>query len=295
MIGLLGGETVLQLGFVSDFRPLGTGYYRHKTDDLLGWVPIPNAEVKTEIGVVRNNSLGFRGAEFKRDGRTSITFLGDSFVWGYGLARTEDRFTERIQRSHPEWNIQNIGVISYGTDQELLLLKRVWHSLHPNLVFLLFCVENDHKDNSCNDIGGTFKPYFTTNASGLQLHGVPVPRSERAFCAEHPILSHSCLFRLAVRVWKRYSVPPSVQNDDPTLPLLNELNNFVRTNNAKLVVGLTGSDASVEQMLTATGIAWLDLSTTNRIPGDSIGHWTEPGHKEAAEKIQTFLEAELEP
>lgn len=234
-----------------------------------------------------NNSMGFRGGEFQRTGKVGIMFLGDSFVWGYDIHTLEDRFTDKIQAKHPEWNIYNLGVVGYGTDQELLLLQRTFDRLTPHIVFLLFCAENDHQDNSTSINYGCYKPYFTTNAAGVQLQGVPVPCSENLYCAAHPLLSHSFLFRLVVRIWKRFTLPPGVRQDDPTPALILEMRKYVQAKDAYFVVGLTAPDPEIESLLQHSGIPWLDLKTDYRLSGDY--HWTTQGHSFAAEKIEQFL------
>ena len=52
-------------------------------------------------------------------------------------------------RSTNGWAI-NAGVTAYGTDQEYLLLRRLWDRIQPNVVVLMVCVDNDRKDNTVN-------------------------------------------------------------------------------------------------------------------------------------------------
>ncbi len=74
------------------------------------------------------------------------------------------------------WDIYNLGVSGYGTDQEYLLLKRLIDQIRPDLVLLIFC-QNDHDDNATNRRYGYYKPYFTLDQNQLALHGVPVPKA----------------------------------------------------------------------------------------------------------------------
>jgi hypothetical protein len=288
VISALMAEAILQLFCFSYFPPLSGGY-RNAFDSTLGWFPVPNDRAPGYGPPVANNSMGFRGGEFQRSGKVGIMFLGDSFVWGYAIQVPEDRFTEKIQARHPEWNIYGAGVIGYGTDQEFLLLQRMYDTLKPSIVFLVFCTENDHQDNSASISYGCYKPHFTTNATGLQLQGVPVPCSENLYCAAHPLLSRSCLFRLLVRVWKKFTLPRPVAHDDPTPGLILEMGKYLRTKGAYFAVGLTAPDPAIELLLQHSGIPWLELNTGNRIPGDSSGHWTAQGHSFAAQRIEQFL------
>ena len=69
------------------------------------------------------NSLGCRDAEWVVDrpaGVKRIAFVGDSFSYGWGIERVEDRFTERIgtrfdQRSPGAVEIMNVAKPGWGT------------------------------------------------------------------------------------------------------------------------------------------------------------------------------------
>jgi len=49
----------------------------------------------------------------RKAGDYSIAVLGDSFVWGIGVA-DEDRFTEFLERELPGTEVLNFGVSGYG-------------------------------------------------------------------------------------------------------------------------------------------------------------------------------------
>ncbi len=281
---ILLGETGLHLFFSQDFRPIppGLGYAYAKT---LGWFPIPNDHRSLSITVI-NNTKGFRGAEFRKNDQPGIVFLGDSFVWGHGVEVT-DRFTEKLQSSHPEWNIYNLGITGYGTDQEYLLLQRYFDELKPRLVFLVFCSENDREDNSLNARYNSFKPYYTVTAHGLKLNGVPVPRSEHLLCLEHPLLSKSYLFRLVVRTYKNMTLPVERSYSDPTTIILAEIQRYVKERQSILVVGLTATDPALERFLQDSNIPWVDLTTQHRFSEDY--HWSPEGHTFVCARIEQFL------
>ncbi len=286
-ISILLAEGILQVTCFNSFHRVSGGY-RSAFDSTLGWFPVPNYRSPTEGLDMTNNSLGFRGGEFQRNGTAGIMFLGDSFVWGWGIPAVKDRFTDRLQAGHPAWNVWGVGVTGYGTDQELLLLRRIYDQLNPRVVFLIFCTENDHQDNSANMSYGNYKPYFTTNAAGVELHGVPVPCSERAYCAEHPLLARSYLFQLLVRVWKKLTLPPLTVNDDPTPALLLEMQRYVQGKGACFVVGLTAPDPGIERLLDRSGTPFLVFKADKRFGEDF--HWTPQGHRLAAERIEEFLQ-----
>jgi hypothetical protein len=141
---------------VADFRELREGVnersrsYRH--DPELGWSPAPNSSsVITNARTihVQHNSLGLRDIEFAPDGRPTILFLGDSFVWGLD-AEADERFTELLRPRISSHKIVAAAVSGYGTDQEYLLLQRLWPKIRPAAVVLMFCTQNDRQDNSTN-------------------------------------------------------------------------------------------------------------------------------------------------
>ena len=263
----------------------------YQYDPTLGWFPIPGARerfVASRVFTVVNNSQGFRAAEYMPNNKPGIVFLGDSFVWGYDV-EAQERFTDRLQSRHPEWNVYNLGISGYGTDQEYLLLQRYFDLYKPRLVFLLYCVETDHDDNSSNvRYGGYYKPYCTIVDNRLQLHGVPVPHSERVFCAAHKTLTRSLLCQLLVRGYYSLTSPRQLKNPDPTGALIRDLQKYVHGKGAELIVGLTLSNPRLDEFLRYFKIPCLDLTTPLRYPKFG-GHWTPEGHAFVCGKIEEFL------
>ena len=203
-------EVALRVFWVRNFPDIrGKDNLGYRYDERLGWFPVAGRSrlwnSRTPF-TLTHNSEGFRGPERVDNGNPNLVFLGDLFVWGFDVD-VPDRFTEKLQKKHPNWNVYNLGVAGYGTDQEYLLLQQYFGRYRPRLVFLVVCVENDRTDNRINEKEGYFKPYFITNA-GLTLQGVPVPRSERSFCADHPAFCSSYLVRLTVRAWYNLRNPP---------------------------------------------------------------------------------------
>jgi len=293
-LALAGGisELVLRLFFhqnlalVQDERNL---MYRY--DSELGWFPIPGSE-KIYTGArtisVRHNSEGFRGPEFQMDDRPRIMFLGDSFVWGVD-AEEDERFTAILSQRHPKWSVYNLGVSGYGTDQEYLLLQRTFQRFMPDVVFLIYCAENDDSDNCWNlRHGGYFKPYCVVEGTQLRLCGIPVPRSYPVFCSEHRWLTKSYVVRLMARAYYRLKSPPALHNPNPTGPILRDLQKYVQSRRAVFLIGLTRSHPHLEEFLRHFEIPYADLSTTQRYA--TFGqHWTPEGNRFVADRIEQFL------
>jgi len=158
---------------VADFRELREGLSERSLsygyDAELGWAPAPNSSsVVTTARTIhfKHNSLGLRDEEFSLDGKPTIIFLGDSFVWGLD-SEADERFTELLKAKIPDYKILAAGIAGYGTDQEYLLLKRLWPKVKPAVVVLIFCAQNDRSDNSTNIRYDSYqKPYFVMEPDG---------------------------------------------------------------------------------------------------------------------------------
>ena len=178
-------------------------------DAELGWFPAPNSDVSfTGIRTirVRHNSLGLRDIEHDAAPKSTIAFIGDSFVWGYDVEQNV-RFTEVLRPKMPDRRIVNAGVTAYGTDQELLLLRRLWDRIKPNVVVLMVCVDNDRKDNTVNTRqDGPYKPYFDVAQGAFK--GIPVPWSRHLYFADNWLARNSWVFRVVVSAYVLIAHPP---------------------------------------------------------------------------------------
>ena len=224
----------------------------YKYDETLGWFPIPNSSkvynLTTSI-TLNHNSRGFRDIEHVTDEKPGILFLGDSFTWGYDV-EAEERFSDKLRDSLADWNIYNLGISGYGTDQQLLLLKEQYDYYNPKIVFIVFCYDNDRLDNSMNiRYSNYYKPYYTIKNKELSIQGTPVPKSESHYFSEHPLLSRSYIIRLVIRSYFRQTNPELVLNEDPTHALYTEIKKFTDSKGAELMVGFQKRDQLLEQHL----------------------------------------------
>jgi hypothetical protein len=282
---------------VADFRELREGVSErslsYRYDAELGWAPAPGSSsivANARTIHAQHNSLGLRDIEFSLDARPTIMFLGDSFVWGLD-AEADERFTELLRTRISSHKIVAAGVSGYGTDQEYLLLQRLWPKIQPAVVVLIFCTQNDRLDNSTNiRYEGYQKPYFTIAPDGsLVQEGQPVPKSRLQYIKEDWLVRHLWLARLVSAVYLKIR-HPVLFVPDPTERLVGKLRDFVQANGGKFLVGLQYRDPALMQYLQVNRIPFVTFDGAAFYPGDAAGsHWTPDGHRLVAERILGLL------
>jgi hypothetical protein len=271
-------------------RSLGYAY-----DAELGWAPVPNSSsVITTFRTThfKHNSLGLRDDEFSLDAKPTIMFLGDSFVWGLD-SEADERFTALLKPKLPDYKILAAGVSGYGTDQEYLLLKRLWPKVKPAVVVLIFCADNDRLDNrSSVRYDDYHKPYFETQPEGsLALTGQPVPRSRLVYFRDDWLVRNLWLARLATNVYERLRYP-IVGVPDPTEKLVAMIREFVEGNGAKFLVGIQSRDDALAGYLGANRIPFAKLEGAAFYTEGGFGpHWRPEGHKFVADRLLALLSA----
>lgn len=148
-------------------------------DPLLGWSGIPSdtGEFVSDNSrtFLRHNALGFRDIEHPVPNTApAIVFLGDSYTWGYEVA-WDDMFVNRLRKKLPRYEIYNLSMRGYGTDQEMIALRQFGPRGPVKFVIVMFS-ENDFGDNSQFIKYGKFKPQFILRDGQLVLTRIPVPR-----------------------------------------------------------------------------------------------------------------------
>lgn len=104
------------------------------------------------------NSLGYRGREFSREkpaGTTRILFVGDSFVYGYGVddEQTLPRLVEKqLQQRYENVEVINGGFHGSSMMQYDLYLRNEGYQLKPDIIVLVAYTGNDLFDINYNII-----------------------------------------------------------------------------------------------------------------------------------------------
>ena len=265
-------------------------------DAELGWAPVPNSvSTVTTARTIHaiHNSLGFRDIEYRPDGRPLLLFVGDSFVWGVD-AEANERFTDLLRAKMPQFSVLNAGVSGYGTDQEFIWLKRIWPKVHPAIVVLFFCADNDRLDNGTNvRYFGYRKPYFDTNGDGsLVVKGQPVPKSLKLMIRDNWWLRHSWLARVAGLAYVEIS-SPQIFVPDPTEKLIGGIHDFVADHNARLLVALQRPDNQLASYLGSRQIPFIVLDGIPAFDAKYGAHFTPEGNRMASRLLLEFLTEQI--
>jgi hypothetical protein len=182
-------------------------------------------------------------------------------------------------------------VPGYGTDQEYLLLARIWGAINPDVVVLMFCTGNDRADNSANmRNGGLYKPYLERAADGAwHFAGQPVPWSRQVYFHNNALVRHLWLARAAVTGFVQLA-HPEILVPDPTERLVSMMREMVERRGAKFLVGLQYHEAPLEAFLRAGGIPFTSFDNAPSYPSDGF-HWTPQGHALVAQRLMPLLAA----
>jgi hypothetical protein len=299
LVTLAALEIFLRMADFREFREtLTESAFAYDYDAGLGWAPAPGSSgtiVSFRTTHYKHNSLGLRDEEFSLDAKPTVVFLGDSFVWGLD-SEANERFSDLLKPRIPDYKILAAGVSGFGTDQEYLLLQRIWPKVKPAVVVLIFSGLNDRQDNVRSlYYFNYYKPYFATQADeSLVLMGQPVPRSHLLYYRDNWLVRNLWLARLATNAYLRFR-HPLVTVPDPSEKLVAKIRDFVEGNGAKFMVGIQHHDAALVRFLEAARIPFVKLEGADYIKDfkENVwgAHWTPEGQKDVAERIYGMLSA----
>jgi hypothetical protein len=227
-VGLAGAEAGLRLFFPQSlaerYGSPGAGGPLVRTDPELGWTLRPDVSglVSDEPwqADLATNALGFRDVPHgkKAMGVTRVAVLGDSFVFGSGVKQDEPLTRRLAALLGPSFEVVNLGVAGYGTDQALLTLRRWGPRLSPDVVLAGF-FWNDVMENASAEMYGMQKPRFVLTGDSLSL--VPpgaAPERSAAARLDAALGARSHLWSLARRVLKRRGgVEPEEREERPVM------------------------------------------------------------------------------
>ncbi len=291
-------------------------------DPLLGWRTPPNQQLD-----VRTNAAGMRAnrevAREREPGRRRLLLVGDSYTFGAGV-RSEETFARLLEDVHlADWDVLNLGVSGYGTDQQVLSFEYEGRRYHPDVVALGLFVR-DYSRNLMR-FRGYAKPRFVLDgAGGLRLEGSPVEPPAALLAAyrsgEREIRTESPSYLLELLLERFHALRLSQINSGSEgwrllAALMERFARAVRESGAKPLLVLIPSrdaleegggrfaplEALVEEHAAEIGLPYLSLTEPLRAharPDDLVyqtkdrgGHFTATGHRLAAEAIHAFMRA----
>lgn len=190
----------LALRWVAPLEQAGHHKLFCEYDSLLGWRKIPGFEGLHQTTEYKTretfNSKGLRGPEYaylKDSSEFRILTLGDSYAEGYTVS-FDSLFSEVLKKrlaprmkTGKSVEVINAGTGGYATDQELLFYQSEGRLYHPDLVVLVFCI-NDVWFNGQDKYWRGAKPVFRLINGNLALENVPVPKPSqkwKAWLLEH--------------------------------------------------------------------------------------------------------------
>jgi len=304
-----------------DERPEAGLARLHRYSEVYGWELRPGAFALIDGHPTHVNALGQRGvahAAARTPGRPRLVLLGDSVAFGYGVG-DDETFAARLERDG--FDVVNLAVPGYGTDQELLRLRREGLGFAPQAVLLHVCLENDLVDNASrrffyDDLHP--KPYFTLTGGTLTLHQdelrLSPPRRLLLWLRERSFLLDALRPRPRPRgdEWqgrKAAALGDAAAARALSVRLVQEAASAAAAAGARFVLvlhpnhegfqhGSADADALAQAPLPA-GAHVVDLAAAYRARGlhfreitlESVGHLNPRGHALTAEVLEETLRA----
>jgi len=128
-------------------RAIIPGYQRSikSYDSQLVWKYVPNSRFNSisGSGIISINHLGFRDSNHpleNKNNSTRILFIGDSYTVGLSVSESDTfpRYleTKLNQNKTKRYEVFNLGISAYATDQEYIVLKNIGLRYNPDIVVL---------------------------------------------------------------------------------------------------------------------------------------------------------------
>lgn len=183
--------------------------------------PVPGwegqMEVEGNVLPVRLNSLGLRGPEIepRREDELRVLCLGDSFVFGYGVAAKntfpavlDSMLEERLERPIV---VGNAGVPGYGTREQAFSLIRLKEPFDPDVVVSTIFIGNDFMDDQ---VVGRYAH------DGFLIHGGWATLLRRSFRARLALRSRALMWLelKLIETGSRWALEPNAEQPDPGFP-----------------------------------------------------------------------------
>ena len=251
------GAVVLAVALFSGLAEIGLRFFQvpfrlgwtpaeyriSRFDPDLGWAYLPNLSTVQRFGsegrqvAIYTDAMGNRVADpgFHLDpSAPTVIFAGCSYTFGHGLP-FEETFAGRLASAPGfPYQVLNLGVQGYGTDQSLVSLQQVLPKVNAKVVIYTFLLDhvkrNDNADRRFIFPKARFpgtKPRFSVAADG-SLRQVSRPHRY-----EEMLDCHLC--DLLELTWNRWGPEPSIPL---TRALVKAMKQYVESRGAVFVLVL---------------------------------------------------------
>jgi len=299
----------------------------HVYSERYGWEPRPLYRAELSGRRVSINRYGMRGREYalqRKPGVARVMVAGDSIAFGLDVGDHET-FATLLDAKRAEWEVLNLAVQGYGTDQTLLRLQGLGLEFGPDIVILGFCLGNDFFDNALPAFlydPRQPKPYYERVDGQLTRHSEHLRLGWAARAAVF-LREHSALYthldastpdaEVAERHWMRTVL--ELEMRWPTwvrlaARLVGAMQEEVRSAGGELLVALFPYHRSWDEgspqleffkrlLAQEQGVRFVDMEQRFRERGlefgdiavDKLGHLSPRGHATTAQILDAELEA----
>lgn len=279
------------------------------SDRRCGWALKPGMRDQTRVDprgrfTISTDAEGHRltssrGVLAPTDGRV-IVLVGDSLVQGIGVNDAET--FEWLLASKMGCRVVNLGVLAYGTDQELLALEGFFEA-HPGLAVsdvVLVVAENDFLDVQCNYVThGSLvrtKPQFAIVGDSLE-------RGSYARTTADRLMDISRFFWLVNNKLNDLKPPSDTAAGIPLVSAcVREMRQVCKEHKARFSAlayrHLRGQEqvsvADWQRFLSSAAAEDITDAIKQPVMPDPVGydgtHWSPEGHRRVASFLQQRLE-----
>ena len=233
------------------------------------------------------------------DSAPAILIVGDSFAQGIGVD-DQETYAWRIAEDMPRYNIINLGVAGYGTDQELLKLEEFFKKNTDVIVrdIVVLVYENDFKE-----VQRSFDPFLGRSKPLFNIARDKLFRNNYQLTFEDHLMDISRLAWLINSKRSSFFKPVDVPMDsgiDLVVACLNAIRTLADNKGVRLNIfahrrlqGSAINDSLWKEFLDKSKV----IDITEAIRADSgpnpVGfdgaHWSAEGHRRVAVLIQKFI------
>ena len=233
---------------------------------------------------------------------TRVLIVGDSFAFGEGVD-IDRRFDAIIESEVPHVSIVNVGVMGYGTDQQMIAARPYLRTLCNDDILVVLTYQNDFFDILRKNFSGRAKPWFELIGDEvLEEHGPDISWIEVLRDRSYIVSKVSALFEQH-RQFTDTDVSHAAKLYEAII--LNETKDAVE-NGVRILIAFHGIDditsdssrqiveKSLNDVCSISAFRCLSLDTqlmeydrSKIVQAD--GHWNEVGHAIVAKAIGNWI------